>query len=169
MPALAEPSAHRFRNLSPNKKLTIKTKSRNMLSPTHFFCFPCHSAGFILARSQSSSYHSIFPLPIRKGNKDKNILLRRYPHAAGAIGETPATEVEMKCLPWTEPAGIAGRAAEQCANTSKAENHWVKFEDKNASPSSAWRRMSLLWILACNLMRSWCLEINSLYRETSFL
>lgn len=40
----------------------------------------------------------------------------------------------MRCLPCTEPAGIAGRAAEQCTSTSKAENHRVKFEDKNACP-----------------------------------
>jgi len=37
--------------------------------------------------------------------------------------ETPATEVGMRCLPWTEPAGIAGGAAEQHSSTSKAEKH----------------------------------------------
>lgn len=77
MPALAKQFAHGFTDLSPNKKLSVKTKSKpNIISPARFFCFPCHSVGFVLARSHPRSYHSTFPLPIRKENKEKNILLR---------------------------------------------------------------------------------------------
>lgn len=104
---------HLQSHLPEGSKISTQTKSCQLKpkaeihSPTHFFCFPCHSVRFILARSHPKSYHSIFPLPTRKENKVKKMMLRRYPHAAGAVGETPATEAEMRCLPWTEPVGIA--------------------------------------------------------------
>lgn len=87
------------RDLSPNEELPIKNQSRGMLSPNHFYCFPYPSARFIQARRLRCM--GTPGLTTRKTKRA--VLLRGYPHAAGATGETPAREVEMRGLPGTEP------------------------------------------------------------------
>lgn len=87
------------RDLRPNEEHPIKSKSRGMLSPNHFFCFPYRSAGFIQARQQ----HRIGTPGLTTRKTKSAMLLGGYLHDAGATGETPAREVEVRGLPGTEP------------------------------------------------------------------
>lgn len=117
---------HLQSSLPTGSKTSAQTKgcqlkpNQNILPRPAPLLLPLHSSGFHPGKITSQELPFNLPPSHKEGKQKEAATMIAYSYAAGAIKESPETEVERRCLPWTESAGTAGRAAEQCISNSKA-------------------------------------------------